>query len=143
MRYIGQGHEITVDLPVRALDANDAANLQAGFDAAYSALYGRIIPGLDVEVLSWTLTVKSVVPEPEPAPETAARPAPAPRGRREVFDSATETTVEAPVYARADLEPGCRVAGPALIVEDQTTTVVSSAFEASVNALGYIVLTRQ
>jgi N-methylhydantoinase A len=143
MRYIGQGHEITVDLPVRPLEPDDAAALQAGFDAAYSALYGRIIPGLDVEVLSWTLAVKSGVPEPDTVVEVAARPAPAPRGRREVFDSATEKTVEAPVYARAELKPGCRVAGPALIVEDQTTTVVSSAFEAGVNSLGYIVLTRR
>ena len=143
MRYIGQGHEITVDLPVRPLDAKDAANLQAGFDDAYTALYGRTIPGLDVEVLSWTLTLKSVVPEPERVHDVAAKPAPEPRSRREVFDSATERTVEAPVYARADLEPGCTVAGPALIVEDQTTTVVSSSFDASVNALGYLVLERR
>ncbi|MCH7794821.1 MAG: hydantoinase/oxoprolinase family protein [Proteobacteria bacterium] len=143
MRYIGQGHEITVDLPVRPLEPDDAVTLQAGFDAAYSALFGRTIPGLDVEVLSWTLTVKSAVPDPEPVPEAAAKPAPAPRGRREVFDSATEKTIEAPVYARSDLEPGVTVQGPALIVEDQTTTVVSSAFEASVNALGYLVLERR
>jgi N-methylhydantoinase A len=84
-----------------------------------------------------------VVPEPEPVPEATAQSAPTPRGLREVFDSATEETVEAPVYDRADLAPGCRIAGPALIVEDQTTTVVSSSFEASVNSLGYIVLTRK
>jgi N-methylhydantoinase A len=143
MRYLGQGHEITVALPTRPLEPADVAALQAGFDAAYTRLYGRTIPNLDVEVLSWTLTVKSVVPEPEPVPEAAARPAPAPRGSREVFDSATEKTVEAPVYARAEMAPGCRVAGPALIVEDQTTTVVSSSFEAGVNSLGYIVLTRR
>ncbi len=143
MRYIGQGHEITVDLPVRPLDANDAANLQAGFDDAYTALYGRTIPGLDVEVLSWTLTLKSVVPEPERVHDVADRPAPEPRSRREVFDSATERTVEAPVYARAELEPGVTLQGPALIVEDQTTTVVSSGFDASVNALGYLVLERR
>ena len=87
MRYLGQGHEITVALPARPLEPADVAALQAGFDAAYTRLYGRTIPNLDVEVLSWTLTVKSVVPEPEPVPEAAARPAPAPRGRREVFDS--------------------------------------------------------
>jgi N-methylhydantoinase A len=143
MRYLGQGHEITVALPTRPLEPADVAALQAGFDAAYIRLYGRTIPNLDVEVLSWTLTVKSVVPEPEPAPEATARPAPAPRGRREIFDSATEKTVEAPVYARAELEPGCRIAGPALIVEDQTTTVVSSSFEAGVDSLGYIVMTRR
>ena len=83
-----------------------------------------------------------MVSEPEPVPEAAARPAPAPRGQREIFDSATEETVQAPIYARADLEPGCKIEGPALIVEDQTTTVVSSSFDAGVNMLGYIVMTR-
>ncbi len=51
--------------------------------------------------------------------------------------------IEAPVYVRSDLEPGNTVAGPALIVEDQTTTVVSSAFEAGVNSLGYLILQRR
>jgi N-methylhydantoinase A len=143
MRYLGQGHEITVALPVRPLEAADVAELQAGFDTAYTRLYGRTIPNLDIELLSWTLTVKTVLPAPAPATAAAAQPAPEPRGKREVFDSTTEQTVEASVYARTDLAPGATVPGPALIVEDQTTTVVSSAFEASVNSLGYIVLTRR
>ncbi len=143
MRYLGQGHEITVALPTRALEAADVTALQAGFDAAYIRLYGRTIPNLDVEVLSWTLTVKTVVAEPNPATAATPQPAPTPRRVRELFDSATEKTVEAPVYARADLKPGATVPGPALIVEDQTTTVVSSAFEVGVNSLGYIVLTRR
>jgi N-methylhydantoinase A len=143
MRYLGQGHEITVALPTRALEAADVAALQAGFDAAYIRLYGRTIPNLDVEVLSWTLTVKTVVTEPNPATAATPQPAPTPRRVRELFDSATEKTVEAPVYARADLKPGATVPGPALIFEDQTTTVVSSAFDVGVNSLGYIVLTRR
>ena len=143
MRYLGQGHEITVALPARALEAADVAALQAGFDAAYTRLYGRTIPNLDVEVLSWTLTVKTVVAEPNPTTEATPQPAPPPRGTRELFDSATEKTVTAPIYARSDLKPGATVPGPALIVEDQTTTVVSSAFEVGVNSSGYIVLTRR
>ena len=143
MRYLGQGHEITVALPTRALEAADVTALQADFDAAYIRLYGRTIPNLDVEVLSWTLTVKTVVAEPNPATAATPQPAPTPRRVREIFDSATEKTVEAPVYARADLKPGATVPGPALIVEDQTTPVVSSAFEVGVNSLGYIVLTRR
>jgi N-methylhydantoinase A len=143
MRYLGQGHEITVALPARPLEAADVAQLQTGFDAAYTRLYGRTIPNLDVEVLSWTLTVKTVLAAPERAAKAAAQAAPAPRGSREVFDSATEKSVEAAVYDRADLSPGTSVPGPALIVEDQTTTVVSSSFEAAVNSLGYIVLVRR
>ncbi len=143
MRYLGQGHEITVALPTRALETADVTALRAGFDAAYIRLYGRTIPNLDVEVLSWTLTVKTVVAAPDPATAATPQPAPAPRRVRELFDSATEKTVEAPVYARADLKPGATVPGPALIFEDQTTTVVSSAFDVGVNSLGYIVLTRR
>jgi N-methylhydantoinase A len=143
MRYLGQGHEITVALPTRTLETADVTALQTGFDAAYIRLYGRTIPNLDVEVLSWTLTVKTVVSEPNPATAATPQPAPTPRRVRELFDSATEKTVEAPVYARADLKPGATVPGPALIFEDQTTTVVSSAFDVGVNSLGYIVLTRR
>ncbi len=64
MRYVGQGHEIGVEVPRGVVvgtgsgagdDSMDA--LRGAFDEAYRAVYGRIIPGLDVEVLSWTLVV--------------------------------------------------------------------------------------
>ncbi|HSP26424.1 MAG TPA: hydantoinase/oxoprolinase family protein, partial [Saliniramus sp.] len=50
MRYAGQGHEISVDVPVRAIVADDAGALKEAFEAAYTALYGRIIPHLDIEI---------------------------------------------------------------------------------------------
>jgi len=46
------------------------------------------------------------------------------------------------VFHRASLAPGDRIYGPALIVEDETTTVVAPSFDATVNALGYLVLER-
>ena len=58
MRYVGQGHEIGVEVPRRVVaGTSSVAALRAAFDEAYRAVYGRIIPGLDVEVLSWTLVV--------------------------------------------------------------------------------------
>ena len=51
-------------------------------------------------------------------------------------------TVDYAIYLRADLSPGMRLTGPALIVEDQTTTVVTSPFDLSVNGIGYLILTR-
>ncbi|MBC7134151.1 MAG: hydantoinase/oxoprolinase family protein, partial [Oceanibaculum nanhaiense] len=56
MRYVGQGHEIAVDVPVRDLTQADAQHMASVFAEAYSALYGRTIPNLDIETLSWTLT---------------------------------------------------------------------------------------
>jgi N-methylhydantoinase A len=67
---------------------------------------------------------------------------PTPSGRRRVFDPGSGEYHEATVFQRADLQPGARIDGPALIVEDETTTVVAPAFRATVNALGYLVLER-
>ncbi len=144
MRYIGQGHEISVVLPNRKLGAADGALLQEAFDTAYSRLYGRTIPGLDVEVLSWTLTVSTRLPKPVPAAEVAGEPpAPAALARRPLFDAEAAEFRDVPVYRRADFTAGARVDGPALIVEDQTTTVVTAGFSARTDALGHLVLARQ
>ncbi len=143
MRYLGQGHEIAVSVPVRALTGGDGAVLQAAFDAAYTSLYGRTIPGLDVEILSWTLTLATVLPDPEPVAPTSARfLPPAPTGQRLLFDPILTDQVTVPVYRRADLKPGARVEGPALIAEAQTTTVVSSSFDATTDEVGTIVMSR-
>ena len=58
MRYAGQGHEIGVEVPEEVVTGTGSADaLRRAFDRAYRGVYGRIIPGLDVEVLSWTLVV--------------------------------------------------------------------------------------
>jgi len=58
MRYVGQGHEIGVEVPAEVVaGTGSVAALRGAFDGAYRAVYGRVIPGLDVEVLSWTLVV--------------------------------------------------------------------------------------
>jgi len=145
MRYVGQGHEITVELPDRPLVADDRKALRKAFDEAYSALYGQTVPGMEPEILSWTLTVSTAKAAPEPAPLAAAAAGAyaEPKATRELFDPAKQDFVTAGVFERDSLEPGARVAGPALIVEAQTTTVVTSVFDAAIDSRGYIVLTRK
>ena len=60
MRYAGQGHEIVVALPVRRFVADDARLFRGAFEAAYEALFGRTIPKLDMEIVSWTLRATAV-----------------------------------------------------------------------------------
>ena len=72
MRYVGQGHEIVVPLPIRPLAAGDGETLAEAFDDEYARLYGRTIPGQEREVLSWTLTVAARKPSP-PSSSTAER----------------------------------------------------------------------
>ena len=143
MRYLGQGHEVVVPLPNRTWARADTEIIRDAFEAAYEALYGRIIPKLDLEIVSWSVGVSAVpaaVTPVEPAPEAAAPPA---QGVRRVLDPGSGRVVEATLYRRADFAAGARVDGPALIVETDTTAVVSAAFSASVDALGTIVMERR
>ncbi len=142
MRYSGQGHEITVPLPEGALTAADGDAIRASFEAEYAKLYGRTIPDVEPEILSWTLTVAApIAPAPATTGGTAAGVAATPIDSRTVFDPDLQRDTDYAIHARADLAPGMTVAGPALIVEDQTTTVVTSTFDASVDGLGYLILT--
>ena len=140
MRYIGQGHEIAVPVEARPLELADRQHLQEAFEREYRAQFGRIIPDLEAEVLSWALCVSTRVEPPARVAPLQERSRPAPSGRRRVFDPGSGDFLESTVFRRADIVPGARIAGPALIVEDETTTVVAPNFEVTVNAVGYLVL---
>ena len=144
MRYVGQGHEILVSLPVRDLAGADAEVLHAAFEQAYVALFSRTIPHAQVEILTWTLTVTTEPERPMAKAHGRARETPAPAaGRRRLFDPAVSDYVDVPVYWRSDLRPGARLSGPAVIAEDETTTVVTAAFDAYINGQACVVLERR
>jgi N-methylhydantoinase A len=143
MRYVGQGHEIAVPLPVGEYGVDHAATFLQAFETAYTALYGRTIGGIDVEVLSWTLTIAAATAAQEGrAIESRPESVPAPAGQQSFFDPTSAHRVNIPVFLREHLSPGQRIRGPALITEDQTTTVVTSSYDASIDARGYIVMAR-
>ena len=143
MRYRGQGHEIAVTLPARPFVEGDAEILAALFQEKYAQLFGRTIPGLTQEVVSWSLSLGVPVALPKmidpPRGETVA----APSGTRRIFDSRVGQFFDYAVYERAALSPGMRLSGPAVVCEDETTTVVSATYEASVDASGFLRLTRK
>ena len=144
MRYVGQGHEILVSLPVEVCTAEHRNRFRQAFEAAYTRLYGRIMPGIDIEVLSWTLTLSEPLIEtagvlPNEEPTTHSEPS----ARQSLFDPGEEQRVDARVFMRETLKPGEIIEGPALITEDQTTTVVTTAWQATIDRAGHIVLERR
>ncbi len=143
MRYVGQGHELAIDLPAGPYTESHRDRFTEAFERTYKNLYGHVIDGVDIEILSWTLMVS----EPVTQRLTPARLEPgAPLkaiGEHSVFDAETATRLDVPVYLREQLAANAYINGPALITEDQTTTVISSSFSASINSLGCIVLTKK
>ena len=144
MRYHGQGHEIVVPVPVRQLTSSDAETLRQAFESEYSRLYGRSVPGQQPEVLSWTLSVTAPKPESERSHDHVIDKSNVSAvGKRQLFDPETSKFLEAEVYNRRDLSIEFDVPGPAIVVESQTTTIVSKEYSISVNDHGHLILTRQ
>jgi N-methylhydantoinase A len=145
MRYVGQGHEIPVSLPVESYDAGHGAVFRQAFETAYRRLYGRVIEGVEIEVLSWTLTISAPVRHEGESPEAVPQGgrAVAPVGSQSFYDPSLQARIEAPVFLREQLGTGNSIPGPALITEAQTTTVVTANYRAAIDPLGHIVMTRK
>ena len=63
--------------------------------------------------------------------------------RRPIFDPEAGEFIEVAIHDRRELSPSAFIAGPAVIVEDETSTVVTRRFGARIDAFGYIQLTRR
>jgi N-methylhydantoinase A len=143
MRYRGQGHEISVQLPSRPFMANDVAMLQELFNTSYTAHFTRIIPNLNVEILTWTLTLATERSLPQSGATVSESAAPMGEETRSMFDPASGITVEAKLLRRDTLSPGHCLDGPAILTEDETSTVVPPNYRVMINALGEIELLRK
>ncbi|MBV8458946.1 MAG: hydantoinase/oxoprolinase family protein, partial [Acetobacteraceae bacterium] len=144
MRYVGQGHEIPVPLPERTLVADDIAAIRAAYDIEYTRFYDRPVPGSDVEIMSYAVQV-ATVPGKGPAPEkvTGEFSGPRPVRQQQVRDTHTGTVTEWTVYDRETVPPGHPIGGPAILAEDETSTLVGPGWSAVVNTFGYIELRRE
>jgi len=140
VRYVGQGHELPMGLPNRPLTASDLPDLRKRFEDRYRQIYGLHLPDMAVEIVTWSVTVSTVSEAPARIAEAKRTGTAAPIGRRPVYEPAKGELVEMPIYARADLKPGVGIDGPAVIVEDETTTIVPASFGATVNPRGDIVM---
>jgi N-methylhydantoinase A len=143
MRYRGQGHEIAIRLPLGSFDVSSRSALTAAYEEAYAATFGRVIPGLEVEIMNWTLRLAAAQDElpacPPQPPDRRAKP----RELREVFSAAELAIEKVPVYHRCDLDAGHAISGPAVIAEDETTTIVPAGFVARIDPLQSVILERE
>ena len=143
MRYVGQGHEIPVPLPARTLLEDDVALIRSAYDREYARFYDRPVPGSDVEIMSYAVVVATILAAPatdlaEPAAYAATA------GRTQQVRDTTSGEVSAwAIYDRTSLRPGATLPGPAIIAEDETSTLVGPGWSARIEAHGYIEMTRK
>ena len=143
MRYAGQGWEIPVTLGYKNFSNADAGDILQAFEAAYRTRVGRVIDGLSVEITNWSVVVSSRLPEAAPvARHDGGKTADTLRKRR-FYDAGQRSVVDGQEVDRAAMTAGASVEGPAVIVERETTTIVTSAYRAIGQSDGSLLLQRK
>ncbi len=136
MRYFGQGHEVDVEIPTGILTEASLAPITSSFETAYRLLYSRTPMGVPLEALNW----RAVISGPSPdltitsGLETGAATVPTPKKHRAAYFPEAGGYVETPVYDRYRLDPSARFAGPAIVEERESTTVIGPGARISVDA---------
>lgn len=145
MRYLGQAHEVPVEVPdelVVGLAAETVGRLGDLFHQKHLQLFGHDSRESEVEVI--TLSVSAVGPREKTAmPEIVAGgpdPAPAHKGRRQVHFEEAGGFIDCDTYERSRLASGNIIAGPAVIEQMDTTTVIPPGEKAVVDRSGRLIV---
>jgi N-methylhydantoinase A len=143
MRHIGQGYEISIDLPPAdaALDDFRAA-VSKTFRETYLALYGRAVAGTGIEIITWRLrasgpfgAVGSIRTHRQAGGDGSAL-----RGHRPVYFEDVGGYVSTPVYDHYALAPGQAIAGPAIVEQRESTAVIGPGGSATLDAGANLVI---
>ena len=143
MRYVGQEHPVTVNLPREVFQRRNRGALKRRFDEEHQQRYGTCAPDEPAEIVSLRASVAGVMRKPPleriarggRAPLSSAR-----RGGRRVYFSELGRAVATPTFAREALRAGNRIAGPALVEEHASTTVVLPGDRLQVDSFGNLVI---
>lgn len=143
MRYSGQGWEIPVSLTSEQASNPDVHTYQALFEADYSALFGRVVDGMDIEITVWAVNATTPSQVEDPIALASVVGEVQCEERRSVFDAAIGESVDATVVLRDAFETGKLLKGPAIVTEDETTIIVPKSRKAMRQSDGCIDITVQ
>lgn len=139
LRYSGQDYPLEIDTHGPCNDAGVKADWEARFEAAYNEQYGKVDDDNPIELASVRVHVSQPVPQLDIARPTATTDAP-PKASREIYVSAKAGMEMVGVYERAELRIGQEIAGPVIVEERESTTVIGPGDRLSVNEYGCLVV---
>ena len=141
MRYVGQEHAVTVELPIGVFKRGDRKAIKRHFDDMHAQRYGTSAPAERAEIVSLRSTVTGIMrkpPQRKIARGHKAPPAAAQSGKRKVYFGRRFRPTS--VFWRPALLAGNRISGPALIEEYASTTVLLPGDALEVDAYGNLAI---
>jgi N-methylhydantoinase A len=139
-RYVGQGYELTVPVPSGPLDAAELAGVRAAFDEIYAARYGYAQPAEPVEAVTWKLSALGGATRVALAKAPTSPLGGGVKGRRRAYFPETGGWVDCPIYDRERLAAGLSIAGPAIVEERESTSVLPPGCVAAVDAYANLIV---
>ena len=134
LRFIGQGHEVSVALPDGVLTSGDLPRIAAEFERTYEALYGRKGPDVALEVINWRVVASGPRPDMNlKLPRGSTQGGNPRKGSRLAYFPETNGYVETAIYDRYALEPGIEFNGPAIVEERESTLIIGAHGKARVD----------
>ncbi len=143
MRYTGQGEELPVLLTKDQAMSPDPKTFKILFEKDYIDLFGRVVEGMDIEITVWSVNSTTLAETVAPAKKLNEFTEAVSMLQRPVFDPILGQFVPASIFQRESLQPGCRIFGPAAIVEDETTIILPSSRQAVCQLDGCIDITEE
>ena len=141
MRYVGQGYEVRVPFPMQKLDGNHIAAMQRAFEEEYRRFYGQLADGVPIEAVNWRVLIAGPAPQIQALSlQAAAAISDSPIACRPVRFGVDTLPRETPVFRREQLSESWTAAGPAIIEEAASTTVVLPGWTARTAAGGCLLL---
>ncbi|MEP0321277.1 hydantoinase/oxoprolinase family protein [Bauldia litoralis] len=140
MRYLGQNYELELPLSIDRFTEANLGSVWDDFHRVFEERYRFNLPSESIEVVDMGCTAVAAISKPDLPRLPKDMPEAAPATRRQVVFE--EGTLDTPVYRRSDLAAGQSFAGPALVDEDVSVTVVRPGYQLAVDDHGNLEITR-
>ncbi|MDV3123925.1 hydantoinase/oxoprolinase family protein [Mycobacterium sp. 21AC1] len=137
VRYVGQSHELTVTVDTAKSDEELVADIRTGFERQHHTMYGQIDPSGRLEITGIKVTAVSQRTAPEPQPPRVQE---TDRLDWSMYDPTTTSFVPATVVHRGAFVG--TLAGPAIILQEDTTTVIQRGWTAATDPSGSLLITK-
>jgi len=145
MHYMGQTHTVATPLGVTLENGTTgitAEKVRQAFETSYQMSFSRLLPGIPVRIVNLRSTAIGVRPPFDLAalaPEGGSHAA-ADRGERLVWFGGGWRPTR--IWNRLSLPVGAVISGPAIIEQDDATTVIDPGLVATVDRLGNLLVER-
>jgi len=140
MRYAGQSFELPIELPDGPFDETKLTVLVELFNATHHQTYGFSASHEPVEIVNVRVTAVGPIAKPEQPLLVTVTGSATPKSERPVWFAETGFA-PTPVYDRYTLGEGAMIAGPAIVEEMDSTTVILPCYVARIDAFGNLLVT--